>query len=162
MGCQVRSQRRQPFAHSRGGAFSASYILTPLAKAAYATLVQWRGTLSSIPPNPRRATRFPAYRHDDLQHSFAPVIADLRQLLSTTLLQPPVPIPLQLRPFGIRVAVIENRDLPAFANFVLAVRAEMPIARLQQRPGEIGGLAIHVPSSGELPETELDLWAITG
>ena len=31
-----------------------------------------------------------------------------------------------------------------------------------QRPGGTGGIAIHVPTGGELPETELDLWAITG
>src|ERR1700751_5838436 len=72
----------------------------------YARTVEIAGELATFARRTRRATRFPAYRHDDLQNRFAPVIADLLQLLSTTLLQPPVPIPLQLRPFGIRVAVI--------------------------------------------------------
>ena len=37
-----------------------------------------------------------------------------------------------------------------------------PFWKQLQRPGGSGGLAIHVPTGGELPETELDLWAITG
>jgi type VI secretion system protein ImpJ len=187
----------------------------------YTRAVEIAGELATFASRTKRATRFPGYRHDDLQRSFAPVIADLRQLLSVTLLQTAIPIPLQLRPYGIRVAVIENRDLLAFANFVLAVRAEMPVDRLQQifprhvkigpvehiaqlvnsalrgvgvhsmpvaprqlpykastcyfeldrtdafwkqlqKPGGTGGLAVHVPTGGELPETELELWAITG
>ena len=33
----------------------------------------------------RRPTAYPAYRHDDLQRSFAPVVADLRRSLSAVL-----------------------------------------------------------------------------
>jgi type VI secretion system protein ImpJ len=79
----------------------------------------------------RRAAQFTPYRHDDLQHSFAPVILELRQLLSAILEASAIAIPLQPRPYGIRVAVINDRNLLAFAAFVLAVRAQMPTERLQ-------------------------------
>src|SRR5262249_27253063 len=151
------------------------------------------------------------------ERSFAPVIADLRQLLSAILEQTAVAIPLQQRPYGIKVAVIQDRNLIAFASFVLAARAEAPTEQLErmfpqhvkigpveqiaqlvnsalpgitvrplsvvprqlpyrastcyfeldrtgpfwkllQAPGGTGGLAIHV--GRELPEVELELWAI--
>jgi type VI secretion system protein ImpJ len=63
------------------------------------------------------------YRHDDLEHSFGPVIADLRQSLSAVLEQTAIPIPLQDRKYGIRVAQVADRSLLGAANFVLAVHA---------------------------------------
>jgi type VI secretion system protein ImpJ len=186
----------------------------------YARAIEIAGELATFASRTKRATQFPGYRHNDLQRSFAPVMADLRQLLSAIIDMTAVPIPLEQRPYNLRVAVIQDRDLLAFASFVLAVRAEIPIARLEQsfprhvkigpveqiaqlvnsalsgvevrtlavaprqlpykastcyfeldrsgpfwkqlqRPGGTGGLAIHVPSS-ELPNVELELWAIKG
>jgi len=183
----------------------------------YARAIEIAGELATFASRTKRATQFPPYRHDDLEHSFAPVIADLRQLLSAILEQTAVPIPLQPRPYGIRVALIQDRNLIAFASFVLAARADLPLERLErtfpqhvkigpveqiaqlvnsalpgitvralsvvprqlpykastcyfeldrtgpfwkmlQQPGGTGGLAIHV--GRELPEVELELWAI--
>jgi type VI secretion system protein ImpJ len=183
----------------------------------YSRLLEIAGEIATFASRTKRATQFPPYRHDDLEHSFAPVIADLRQLLSAVLEQTAVPIPLQQRPYGIRVAVIQDRDLIAFASFVLAARGQtsapnlertfpqhvkigpveqiaqlvnsalpgvpvraLPVVPRQlpykastsyfeldrtspfwkelQRPGGTGGLAIHV--GRELPEIELELWAI--
>ncbi|HEY1795251.1 MAG TPA: type VI secretion system baseplate subunit TssK [Stellaceae bacterium] len=185
----------------------------------YSRLLEIAGEIATFASRTKRATQFPPYRHDDLERSFAPVIADLRQLLSAVLEQTAVPIPLQQRPYGIRVAVIQDRDLIAFASFVLAARAQtqtpnlertfpqhvkigpveqiaqlvnsalpgvpvraLPVVPRQlpykastfyfeldrtspfwkelQRPGGTGGIAIHV--GRELPEIELELWAIKG
>jgi type VI secretion system protein ImpJ len=188
-------------------------------EAFYSRLLEMAGEIATFASRTKRATQFPPYRHDDLEHSFAPVIADLRQLLSAVLEQTAVPIPLQQRPYGIRVAVIQDRNLIAFASFVLAARSQAPAPNLEQtfpqhvkigpveqiaqlvnsalpgvplrtlpvvprqlpykastfyfeldrtspfwkelqRPGGTGGLAIHV--GRELPEIELELWAIKG
>jgi type VI secretion system protein ImpJ len=183
----------------------------------YSRAVEMAGEIATFASRTKRATQFPPYRHDDLEHSFAPVIADLRQLLSAILEQTAVSIPLQQRPYGIRVAVIQDRNLIAFASFVLAARAQAPTEHLErtfpqhvkigpveqiaqlvnsalpgvpiralpvvprqlpykastfyfeldrtgpfwkqlQQPGGTGGLAIHV--GRELPDIELELWAI--
>lgn len=183
----------------------------------YSRAIEIAGEIATFASRSKRATQFPPYRHDDLEHSFSPVIADLRQLLSAILEQTAVPIPLQPRPYGIRVAVVQDQNLIAFASFVLAARANLPLDQLErtfpqqvkigpveqiaqlvnsalpgitvralsvvprqlpyrastcyfeldrtgpfwkqlQRPGGTGGLAIHV--GRELPEVELELWAI--
>ena len=63
--------------------------------------------LASCPPSRlRQQARRPCsriYRHDDLQATFTPVIADLRASLSTVLEQTAVAIPLVERRHGVRV-----------------------------------------------------------
>jgi type VI secretion system protein ImpJ len=186
-------------------------------EAFYSRAIEIAGELATFASRTKRATQFPPYRHDDLELTFRPVIAELRQLLSAILEQSAVAIPLQPRPYGIRVALIQDRNLIAFASFVLAARADMPLERLErafpqhvkigpveqiaqlvnsalpgitvralsvvprqlpykastcyfeldrtgpfwkqlQSPGGTGGVAIHV--GRELPEVELELWAI--
>jgi type VI secretion system protein ImpJ len=75
-------------------------------------------------PN-RRPPQFPTYRHEDLQRTFRPVMASLRESFRIAIEPTAIPIPLQQRPYGVRVAVIPDRDLLTQAGFVLAVRAEM-------------------------------------
>jgi type VI secretion system protein ImpJ len=188
-------------------------------EAFYGKAVELAGELATFAAQSKRAAQFPPYQHDDLQRTFAPVIANLRELLSAILETSAVMIPLQQRAYGIRVAIVADRELLAFAAFVLAVRGDIPADRLQrtfpahvkigpveqiaalvnsalpgvpvrylavtprqlpfkaatsyfeldrtgpfwrqlQRPGGSGGLAIHV--GAELPELELELWAIKG
>jgi type VI secretion system protein ImpJ len=59
-------------------------------------------------------------------------MAELRQSLSAVLEQTAIPIPLQERKYGIRVAPITDRSLLANASFVLAVKAEMPAETLRR------------------------------
>jgi type VI secretion system protein ImpJ len=81
----------------------------------------------------RRPVAYPEYRHDDLAGCFRAVIADLRQSLSQVLEQTAVPIDLQERKHGIRVAIIGDVDLLRNASFVLAVNAQMPSEALRLR-----------------------------
>lgn len=83
--------------------------------------------------DPRRPIAFPEYRHDDLAGCFRPVMADLRQSLSMVLEQTAIPIDLQERKFGVRVAVIPDAELLRSAMFVLAVNAQMPSDAIRQR-----------------------------
>ncbi|MEM8732027.1 MAG: type VI secretion system baseplate subunit TssK, partial [Pseudomonadota bacterium] len=68
----------------------------------------------------------PPYTHDNLTNAFLPVMRILRQYLSSVLEQTAIPIPLELRKYGISVGVIADRKLLGSAGFVLAVDAEIP------------------------------------
>ncbi len=81
----------------------------------------------------RRPVPYPEYKHDDLVNSFRPLMADLRQSLSMVLEQTAIPIDLQERKHGIRVAVIADIELQRTALFVLAVNAQMPSEALRMR-----------------------------
>lgn len=91
----------------------------------FALAVEMAGELSTFTATTKRPPSFPAYQHDNLQQSFAPVIRQLRQSLSAVLEQTAVPIPLQERRYGIRVGVITDRTLLASAVFVLGVKAQV-------------------------------------
>ena len=98
----------------------------------YRLFVQMAGELATFNDRSRRPPSFEPYRHDDLQMSFQPVVAELRRLLSAVLEQTAIPIPLQDRRYGIRVATLPDRGLIDTASFVLAVRADMPSERLRR------------------------------
>ena len=81
----------------------------------------------------KRPPSYPEYRHDDLASCFRIVMIDLRQSLSMVLEQTAIPIDLQERKFGMRVAIISDAELLRAAVFVLAVNAQMPGEALRQR-----------------------------
>lgn len=81
----------------------------------------------------RRPAAYPEYRHDDLAGCFRAVMADLRQSLSMVMEQTAIPIELQERKYGIRVALISDVELLRNAMFVLAVNAQMPGEALRAR-----------------------------
>ena len=92
----------------------------------YQALVSLAGELATFTDPGKRASNYPTYRHDALAETFAPVIADLRRALSTVMDSQAVPIPMDERQFGIRVAVVPDRELLRSSSFVLAVNAHMP------------------------------------
>jgi type VI secretion system protein ImpJ len=98
----------------------------------YATCLEMAGELSTFTSRQKRPVAFPPYKHDELQQSFAPVIVELRQALSAVLEQNAVPIPLQERQYGIRVAVVQDRTLFASAAFVMAVKADLQAETLRR------------------------------
>ena len=90
------------------------------------------GELATFTEVTRRPNAYPAYRHDDLQRSFAPVVADLRRSLSAVIEQNAIPIPLQERRHGVRVGPIVDRSILRASTFVLTVQADMPTDQLQR------------------------------
>lgn len=110
----------------------------------YANCVQMAGELATFTATGKRPPAFPSYRHEDLQATFRPVMAELRQSLSAVLEQTAIPIPLQERRFGIRVAQIADRSLLTQATFVLTVKAEM----------QADGVRRHFPSQAKLGPVE--------
>lgn len=101
-------------------------------EALFSVLVQMAGELATFTDPGRRARPYPAYRHDDLQRAFAPVVADLRRALSMVLETNAVAIPLQERRHGVRVGPLMDRSLLRAAQFVLTVQAEMPGEQLRR------------------------------
>jgi type VI secretion system protein ImpJ len=98
----------------------------------YAFLVQVSGELATFFAADKRASSYPAYRHEDLQRSYTPVVADLRRFLSAVLEPTAVEIPLQLRSHGVRVGPITDRNLLRTAQFVLTVRADTPAENIRR------------------------------
>ena len=92
----------------------------------YRELVQLAGELAIFTRSDKRCIAFPVYRHEQLRETFFPVIDALRASLSTVSDARAVPITLDERQFGIRVAVILEPELITSATFVLAVNAQMP------------------------------------
>ena len=92
----------------------------------YREAVQLAGELATFSPNNKRAVQYPVYRHEQLRETFLPVMEDLRQSLSMVMDTHAVPIPLEERQFGIRVAVMRDPELLKSATFVLMVNAHLP------------------------------------
>lgn len=96
-------------------------------------LVQLCGELMTFTDESRLPPEFPAYRHDDQQVSFEPVMLALRQALSTVLSPRAVSIQLRKHQYGIVVAMVNESELMQSADFVLAVRARMPQEQLRKQ-----------------------------
>lgn len=91
------------------------------------------GDLATFAAANRRPPAYPQYRHDSLAACFAPLMADLRRSLSMVLEQNAIPIELQDRKYGVRVASISDQELLKNAQFVLAVSAQLPPETLRSR-----------------------------
>ncbi|HVQ75033.1 MAG TPA: type VI secretion system baseplate subunit TssK [Candidatus Binatia bacterium] len=97
----------------------------------YAVCVQLAGELCTFTREGRRPLPYPTYRHEDLAGSFTPVVADIRRSLSMVLERNAVPIDLEMRSYGLRVATIPDGDLLKTARLVLAAKAQLPVERIQ-------------------------------
>lgn len=99
----------------------------------YRALLQMAGELATYTDRAtRRPGTYPPYRHDDLQRSFAPVVADLRRSLSTAIEETAVPIKLEERRHGLRIGAIVDRNILRATSFVLTVQADMPAETLRR------------------------------
>ncbi len=83
----------------------------------------------------RRPPAFPPYDHDDLQTTFGALMTELRRSLSLEEVDAAIQIPIEERQYGIRVAIITDRERPLLtkATFILAVRADMATDLLRAR-----------------------------
>ena len=81
----------------------------------------------------RRPESLPAYAHDNPVVCFKPLMDDVRQSLSMVMEQTAIPIELQDRKYGVRVAMIPDVELQRNAQFVLAVASQLPGDALRAR-----------------------------
>lgn len=114
------------FAH-----LGAMRVLHPITL--YAQCLMLAGELCTFSRDSKRPPEYPAYQHDDLQACFGPLMADLRRSLSMVLEQNAIPIELQERKYGVRVATVPDPELLRSASFVLAVNAQLGGDALRSR-----------------------------
>jgi len=93
--------------------------------------LQLAGELATFYKAGKRPASFPVYNHDDLQATFEPLMAELRQLLSMVLEQNAVQIPLSKPKFGVYAAKRPDLGLLEGAVFVLAVKASVSAEMLR-------------------------------
>lgn len=98
----------------------------------YRAALQLAGDLSTFNSQRRRPVDFPVYRHGDLEQTFAPVHASIRDGLTTVIEQSAVPIELQKRNYGVWVAPITDRTLLG-GRLVLVASASVPSEVLRSR-----------------------------
>lgn len=91
----------------------------------YAESLQMVGELSTFVTKNKRPPTFPPYLHDNLQQTFAPVMAALRECLSMVYEQTAIALNLVEKNYGIRVSEIVDRSILTTSMFVLAVRADV-------------------------------------
>ena len=102
------------------------------AQQMYALLIALAGELGTFRES-KRPSKIPPYQHADPTACFAALMSDLRQSLSMVTEQSAIPIELQERKHGIRVAIIADLELQRNAQFVLAVNAQIGSELLRSR-----------------------------
>ncbi|MCT8165095.1 MULTISPECIES: type VI secretion system baseplate subunit TssK [unclassified Pseudomonas] len=111
--------------------------LSPLhPERLYSELVALAGEFATFTRDGRRPHSFPVYQHDDLAATFAPVMAALREALSTLIDSKAVAIPIVEKAYGIHVGMLADRSLLDSASFILVVRADVPSETLRSRFGQ--------------------------
>ncbi|WP_443190665.1 type VI secretion system baseplate subunit TssK [Pseudomonas indica] len=106
--------------------------LSPLhPESLYRELVALAGEFCTFSSNARRPADYPAYQHDDLDATFAPMMLALRQALSMVIDSRAIPIPIVEKSYGVHVAMLPDRTLIDAASFVLVVRADVPAEHLR-------------------------------
>lgn len=123
---QVFNRLQPLFTHLAGQA-----VLHP--RDFYCHLIQTCGELRTFTDESRLAGSFMVYQHDNLTDSFQPLFLAVRQALSTVLTPRAFSIQLEPQAHGIRVATINDRTLLRNADFVLAVRAQIPQEQLRRQ-----------------------------
>jgi len=112
------------------GHLQAAGIMHP--ERVFSLMLEAAGELATFTQPGKRPPAFPPYLHEDLEATFAAVMAELRQSLSAVLEQTAIAIPLQERRYGIRVGQIADRSLLKTARFVLAVKADIQAEGLRR------------------------------
>ena len=98
----------------------------------YYFVVSLLGDLSTFREG-RRPGALPPYAHEDAKVCFKPLMDGIRLSLSMVMEQTAIPIELQDRKHGVRVAMIPDIELQRKAQFVLAVASQLPGDALRAR-----------------------------
>ena len=99
----------------------------------YIALSQACGELVTFTEDDRLVQEYPAYQHDNLLASFEVLEAVMRRALGTVLQPRAVALPIAMQKYGVRTALLQDRQLLENAEFILAVRARLPADELRQR-----------------------------
>ncbi|MGV7963436.1 type VI secretion system baseplate subunit TssK [Photorhabdus tasmaniensis] len=92
----------------------------------FTQLIQTCGELRTFTAASRQVGIIPDYTHDNLTKTFKETMIPMREALGVVLTPRAIPIKLQNQSNGIQVANIYDRDVLTKADFILAIRAQMP------------------------------------
>ncbi|AYO02908.1 type VI secretion system baseplate subunit TssK [Vibrio parahaemolyticus] len=98
----------------------------------YECLTSLCGELSSFTDERRLPPESPSYHHELPTQSFMPLIRYLRQSLSIVLEPRAVSLQLEKRQYGVMVAPVQDPQLMSDAEFIIAVKARMPLDELRR------------------------------
>ncbi|WED24551.1 type VI secretion system baseplate subunit TssK [Vibrio sp. JC009] len=98
----------------------------------YESLVSLSGELASFTDESRLPSHVVNYDHDMPGESFWPLIYGLRRSLSVVLEPRAVSIQLEKRKYGLMVAPVNDSRLVQDGEFIIAVRAKMPLEELRK------------------------------
>ncbi|EMU8850232.1 type VI secretion system baseplate subunit TssK, partial [Proteus mirabilis] len=96
-------------------------------------LLELCGELQTFTNTSRLPENIAKYQHAKLTESYIPLIASIREALSVVLTPRAIPIPLQVQEHGIRVATIHDKQLLQRAEFIIAVKSQMPQEQLRRQ-----------------------------
>lgn len=98
----------------------------------FVLLLQLAGELATLTSEDRRPTAAGTYDHENLAECFRPLMDTLRAQFRVVREAPAIPIPLESTgQHGIHVAQVHDAALFTSANFVLCVRASLPVEELR-------------------------------
>ncbi|MDP2713482.1 type VI secretion system baseplate subunit TssK [Rheinheimera sp.] len=92
----------------------------------YRLMISMLGELATFTSRHKRPPQFPPYQHDDLTAVFGNLSVIMNQTLSVVLEQTAQALPLEQAKFGILVSPLTDKTLLEYAQFVLAVAADLP------------------------------------
>lgn len=98
----------------------------------YEALSALCGELFTFTDNSRLPPELPPYNHEQPSQPLNAVMHALRQSLSIVLEPKAVSLQLQKRQYGLMVAPVADSQLPQQADFILAVKARMPLDQLRK------------------------------
>ncbi len=99
----------------------------------YEELLRIAGELATFVTSERRAREYPAYDHDDLELTFAPVLRDIQDFLSARLDRRAIRLELIERAPNAYISTIKDRSLFRSATLILEVSARRPLIEIQQQ-----------------------------
>ncbi|MBK1850982.1 type VI secretion system baseplate subunit TssK [Marinobacter sp. 1-4A] len=104
----------------------------------YELAITLTGELALFARADKMVPSLPPYRHEQLTETFGDLAALLSQSLSTVLEQTAIALKLENAQYGIRVAPLPDGSLLESAQFVLAVKADLPTEDIRRRlPAQI-------------------------
>ncbi|PMG75179.1 type VI secretion system-associated protein [Shewanella sp. 10N.286.51.B7] len=104
----------------------------------FCSLLSFSGELATFSSPDKRPPKFPIYQHDNLTYVFSNVMVITNHGLSTVLEQSATEFALEKTKFGVYFATISDKSMLDNADFILAVKANVPSEELRQRlPSQI-------------------------
>lgn len=96
----------------------------------YVELLRLAGELATYSTKERRAREYPSYDHDNLDTTFAPVLADIQRFLSVDISRA-IRLEIVEKATNAFLATVTDRNLFRASTFVLEVAARRPLTDIQ-------------------------------